>query len=82
MVHPQDPNLQCWQTWCFGVSRAMKEKLFLAIVITIVLSWLHNWSTPTPNSLRTSAETEPHHLASFPDENLSGSVFLLQDSDR
>ncbi|GAP97424.1 hypothetical protein NIES2104_39710 [Leptolyngbya sp. NIES-2104] len=60
----------------------MQEKLFLAIVITIALSWLHNWSNPTPNSLRTSSETEPHHLASFFDENLSESVFLLQDSVR
>ncbi|MBE9012090.1 hypothetical protein IQ250_17975 [Pseudanabaenaceae cyanobacterium LEGE 13415] len=70
------------QTWCFGVSEVMKEKLFLAIVITIALSWLHNWSTPAPSGLRTSTETELPHLANAEEKNFAQNVFLLQDSVR
>ncbi|MBW4439676.1 MAG: hypothetical protein KME10_00295 [Plectolyngbya sp. WJT66-NPBG17] len=43
----------------------MKEKFCLAIVITVTLSCLQNWSMPTANRLKNSSQTEAQHIASL-----------------
>ena len=67
MPQPVIPNLQCWQTWCFGSSEegVMREKLVLAIVITFSLSCIHNWSEPAATRLKTSSQIEVPHLAAL-----------------
>ncbi|MER3478228.1 MAG: hypothetical protein C4287_19400 [Leptolyngbya sp. ERB_1_2] len=70
--------------WCFGLSEdgVMKEKFFLAIVITFSLSCVQNWTTPTAKRMGDSTPAESHHLASLWSEPSSQSVFLLQDFSR
>ncbi|MBD1846229.1 hypothetical protein H6F89_22975 [Cyanobacteria bacterium FACHB-63] len=41
----------------------MKEKFFLAIVITFSLSCLQNWSIPTATQIKDSMQEQTYHLA-------------------
>lgn len=61
----RDKDSTMLRVWCFGFEEdgVMKEKFFLAIVITFSLSCLQNWSVPTAGQIKDSMQTQTQHLA-------------------